>query len=216
VSINASPRQRLIVVSATGVSLAAAVTVGTISIAAAEPKTSAASSGLIRICAKSNGDVRLEVSASKGCRPGEKLHTWNARGVTGLRGPTGVKGANGAGGPTGAIGATGPSGTRGSDGIMGATGATGAPGPTGASGSITGYDRVVGSGADGVTVTGPLTVSASCGIGEVVIAGGYTWTGGSDPQVTENFASSDTEWTVSVLAATHGDTLTAYATCVTG
>jgi hypothetical protein len=145
-------------------------------------------------------------------------------GVTGPIGATGATGATGAQGPTGPAGATGAAGIQGSIGPAGPAGATGAIGPTGPSGATgpsgttgaTGATGPAGSATISLTqysqpsacnnVTGTVTITASCGSGNVV-SGGCEVGDTTQDLIAVNKRNSATSW-----ACTFGCGSTAIAT----
>jgi hypothetical protein len=180
--------------------------------------------GVIQGCYDSGGNVKV-VSALP-CPKGYTSLVWNQQGPPGTPGAPGQPGTPGQNGQPGANGASvtntvEPAGsncpTGGSRFVVGTgsptfacNGAKGDPG----SGSLT-SSTFTNSTSVGAT-NGSYSTTATCTSG-TVIGGGYTLDpGGPGLSVTQNYPSSTTGWTATVLN-TSGNTatLTAYAICAT-
>ncbi len=90
---------------------------------------------------------------------------------------------------------------------------TSTPAPSAQMTAVTVVQSVANSGA-----SGPVTATASCPSGQVMLSGGYALTGGANVQpaaVQEDYPASTSAWTVTVLNTTVGGslTLTVYADC---
>jgi hypothetical protein len=124
-------------------------------------------------------------------------------------------------GNRGLRGAQGPQGARGATGVKGATGAQG-PGPSAGSVGSTflksTYSAVVGTPAPTANVI--VNAVAACNPGDRVLGGGFAWnnpatTGSNMVYSTQDPLNNPTQWVVSGSSATAGNTLFAWALCLT-
>ena len=208
-----------------------------------KPKTTAGipnAKGVYAGCyRKAGGSLRL-VKASRRCTRSERRVTWNQ---TGRRGVAGQDGARGSAGPAGAAGPMGLQGIQGVQGVSGPAGPVGPQGPTGPAGpqgpiGPAGPQGPAGPGvggaamvtvrvpASGFDTVSPKVATASCGVGETAIGGGYEVQRGTlaESDLTKlatlysKPVSGLTGWTANALeASTVGETwaLSAYAICAT-
>ena len=126
------------IVGALGVAIASATAMAAVPIPGAD--------GKIRACVKYEDINRYEQmrwSTKASCPSGEKLISWNQKGVKGATGPKGDTGTAGPAGPAGPAGATGPAGPAGPKGDQGD------PGPVGGSDSVAKFAPVDDSAAMG-------------------------------------------------------------------
>jgi Collagen triple helix repeat (20 copies) len=204
---------------------------------AQKPKAKAgipSAGGIFAGCYLKKGGVLRLVKTSRRCRRTERRVKWSVRGPAGLRGVAGARGAQGAqgsAGPTGPAGAQGPAGAAGPAGADGPVGPEGPQGPqgiqgpTGPPGGVAGATLVtVRVPASGFDTTSPKVATASCGVGETVLGGGFEIGRGTlaESDLTKLATSYSkpaaglTGWTAGALeASTFGETwaLTAYAIC---
>jgi hypothetical protein len=230
-----TPLHKVIGISVMGFALVVGVTSATASIAAADP-VSVAATNIVRACVKdSGGAIRHETSATKKCRSGEYLVTWNRRGATGAKGLTGPRGLNGLVGERGEKGEVGEKGEKGDTGpigLTGAQGATGSAGPQGAAGASGAAGTAGTAGAAGAAgVSGYVTnanglfgVAANTAI-EVFCPGTTKPVGGgfalgnaagqavsqSRPMITSTPGASG--WTVKTAIGSTTGEVTAYVMC---
>jgi hypothetical protein len=128
-------------------------------------------------------------------------------------------------GNRGLRGAQGPVGGQGAKGPTGAKGATGAQGPGPSAGSVgstllkSTYSSVVGTPAPTAGVA--VDAVAPCNPGDRVLGGGFAWndmatTGSNMVYSTQDPLNNPTQWVVRGSSATAGNTLYAWALCLTG
>src|SRR5690606_17508007 len=149
-----------------------------------------------------------------------------ADGAQGPAGPVGPAGADGAVGPQGPQGAPGVDGAAGAQGPagpvgpQGPAGADGAQGPQGPAGSVSTIAIVPGTPVtdtnfnSGETLTGTATCT---GATPRLIGGGIQSNQQQGYQIAENYPSSATTWTATVVSFSNGTpstTITVYAICI--
>src|SRR3954470_24371093 len=118
--MNALPRTPVRIV--VPLAIVAAVTVGTVALAAGRTTTA---SSVIKACYKpSNGTIYVigQDTGRSECQPNDTAIEWNVQGPQGIPGPTGPQGPPGPRGEQGQQGIPGPQGDKGEKGDPGAPG----------------------------------------------------------------------------------------------